>query len=60
MQLAYKQSAERAMNELDISTQLNVSREIYSSSKAIIFSLRDYLFDAAKVEEFDNKITTLL
>jgi phosphate:Na+ symporter len=50
----YKQSEKETLGVLDISTLLNVNREVYSSCKAIIFSLRDYLFDASRAEEFDN------
>jgi phosphate:Na+ symporter len=50
----YKHSEKNTLEETEISTLLNVSREVYSSCKAIIFSLKDYLLTPQKAEEFDN------
>ena len=54
MKNIYKQSATGTLEEFDISTLLNVSREMYSSCKAIIASLKDYLLDTGSAENFDN------
>lgn len=50
----YSQSANNTLENFDISTLLNVNREIYSSCKAMIFSLKNYLFTADQVENFDK------
>ena len=50
----YKESKSRNIEMSDISTLLNMNREVYSSCKALIFSLRDFVLSAAQVEEFDN------
>ncbi|MDQ3110318.1 MAG: Na/Pi symporter, partial [Bacteroidota bacterium] len=51
----YKIAGEDKLNETDISSMLNTNREIYASSKAIIFSLKDYLLGkefAGRFEDF--------
>jgi len=60
MNNSYKNAGKDVLKEMDISTLFNVNREIYSSCKAIIFSLKDYLLDTKQVEEFENiSISTL-
>lgn len=54
----YSQSAQSKLNEYDASTLLNVSREVYSSCKALTISLKDYLLDASLAETFDDLPTT--
>ena len=55
---SYKEAEKGILKELDLSTLFNVNRELYSSCKAIILSLKDYLLNAADAEEFEN-ISTL-
>ncbi len=43
---SYKDVGKDVLKEVDISTLFTLNRELYSSSKAIIFSLKDYLLDA--------------
>lgn len=50
----YKISAKNTLEEFDISTLLNVSREVYSSCKALIMAFKDYRLDAARAEDFEN------
>ena len=50
----YRQTAQNKLNEYDASTLLNVSREVYSSCKALTISLKDYLLDIAHAENFDD------
>lgn len=50
----YKISAKNTLEEFDISTLLNVSREVYSSCKALILAFKDYRLDAARAEDFEN------
>lgn len=50
----YRYSEKATLEERDISTLLNVNREVYSSCKAIIFSLKDYLLTKSQAEDFDN------
>lgn len=54
MTALYKDLGATALRELDISTLFNVNRELYSSGKAIIFSLKDYLLDKELAEKFEN------
>ncbi len=56
----YKHSEKNTLDEIDISTLLNVSREVYSSCKAILYSLKDYLLDAKNAEDFDNSPIVIL
>lgn len=51
----YAQSSKNSFKEIEISTLLNVSREIYSSCKAIIFSLKDFRLGPTLATEFENK-----
>ena len=57
---SYKDAGMDILKELDISTLFNVNRELYSSCKAIIFSLKDYLLDTASAEKFENIPTSIL
>ena len=50
----YKELTSGVIKEVDISTLFNINREIYSSCKALIFSLKDYLLDAESAEKFEN------
>lgn len=50
----YQLSAQNTLEELDVSTLLNLNREVYSSCKAIIYSLKDYLLDTVHSEDFEN------
>jgi len=42
------------LNEVEISTLFNLNRELYSSSKAIIYSVKDYLLAAADATKFED------
>jgi phosphate:Na+ symporter len=48
----YKQAEDEKLNEVDISSLLNTSSEIYSSSKAIAFSLKDYFLEGEAARTF--------
>jgi phosphate:Na+ symporter len=50
----YQQGIKNNMSEVDISTLLNVNRELYSSCKAIVFSLKDLLLDEKSASNFEN------
>ncbi|MEP6713085.1 MAG: Na/Pi symporter [Ferruginibacter sp.] len=54
MNNSYQNAAKNILKEVDISTLFNVNRELYSSCKSIIFSLKDYLLDAIDAEKFEN------
>jgi len=57
---SYKTAGKEVMKEVDMSTLLNVNRELYSSCKAIIFALKDYLLDTASAEEFESTLVPVL
>ena len=50
----YKLSAKNTLEEMDVSSLLNISREVYSSGKALVFSVKDYLLDTPHAEDFEN------
>ncbi len=50
----YQLSAKNTLEEYDVSTLLNVNREVYSSCKALIYSLKDYLLDTIHAEDFES------
>ncbi len=54
---SYKDAEKDTLKDVDVSTLFNVNREIYSSCKAIIFSLKDYLLDTNSSEKFDDTAT---
>ena len=54
MKSIYQHSEKGTLMEMDISTLLNMSREVYSSSKAMLFSLKDYMLDSVSAENFEN------
>jgi phosphate:Na+ symporter len=54
MDNAFREAGKDKLKELDISTLFNVNRELYASSKSMIFSMKDYLLDAVHVEKFEK------
>lgn len=52
---SYKDVGKDVLKEVDISTLFILNRELYSSCKAIIFSLKDYLLDPAEAEKFEDQ-----
>lgn len=50
----YQQGIKKGMTEVDISTLLNVNRELYSSCEALVFSLKDFLLDSESASNFEN------
>lgn len=51
----YQEAGKTIVKEIDISTLFNTSRELYSSSESLIFSLKDYLLDDLHAKQFDDK-----
>ena len=51
---SYEDAGKDVLKEIDISTLFILNRELYSSCKAIIFSLKDYLLDTATAEKFEE------
>lgn len=51
---SYIDVRKQVLEEVDISTLFILNRELYSSCKAIIFSLKDYLLDNAEAEKFEE------
>ena len=60
MNSSNKNAGKEILKDLDISTLFNVNRELYSSSKAIIFSVKDYLLDSASADKFENVPNSIL
>lgn len=54
MEHVYKEAEEDKLNETDISSLLNTNREIYSSAKSIVFSLKDYLLEKENAGRFHD------
>jgi phosphate:Na+ symporter len=54
LQNSIKNAGKDVLKELDISTLFNLNRELYSSSKAIIFSIKDYKLEDLLAEKFEN------
>ena len=60
MNNSYSNTEKNILKDVDISTLFNVNRELYSSSKSIIFSLKDYLLGATDAEKFENISVSVL
>lgn len=50
----YSKLKRKDLNEIGISTVLNVNRELYSSHKALVRAVKDYLLEPERAKEFDN------
>jgi phosphate:Na+ symporter len=50
----YKQGVKNILEEVDISTLLNVNRRLNSSCRALTYSIKDYLLDPIEAESFEN------
>lgn len=53
MKAIYHDGGKEVLQEADISTLLNVNREMYSSGKAMTFCLKDFLLNSEQVEKFE-------
>ncbi|MES2478543.1 MAG: Na/Pi symporter [Bacteroidota bacterium] len=51
---AYKEAGLGTLKEIDIATLFNVNRELYSSNKAIVFALKDFIFNVDIAEHFEQ------
>ncbi|MEO6902739.1 MAG: Na/Pi symporter [Bacteroidia bacterium] len=56
---SYKEIGKDVLKEVDISTLFILNRELYSSCKAIILSLKDYLLDTEIAEKFEDNLSSL-
>lgn len=50
----YSDAAEDRLTELELSTLLNVDREFYTSDKALIRAMKDYVLPGDQAEAFNN------
>lgn len=57
MRYAYKNSGNKTIQDIDISTAFNMNRELFVSCKFIILSLKDFLLNDKEAEVFDNLAT---
>jgi phosphate:Na+ symporter len=55
----YGKTEREGLSDIDISTLLNINRELYSSFKAIIFSLKDYMLSPSRAASFDELPVTI-
>ena len=44
----------RQVNQVEISTLINFSREMYTALKSLVFVLKDYLLEPGEADQFDN------
>ena len=57
MRYTYKNSGNKTIQDIDISTAFNMNRELFVSCKFIILSLKDFLLNDKEAEVFDNLAT---
>lgn len=50
----YREGIEHDIEEVDLSTLLNVNREVFSSCKALVFSVKDLKLNEDDAQRFDN------
>jgi phosphate:Na+ symporter len=53
LHLLYKENMAKQVNEIEISTLINLNRELYTSFKSILFGLKDFLLTPKEAEYFD-------
>ena len=49
----YRQARANQLNELEISTLLNVSREVFNANRFLILAVKDVLFNEEQARDFD-------
>lgn len=54
LQLLYKNSLSKSVNEIEISTLINFNRELYTFFKSTLYGLKDYLLSSDEAEYFDS------
>ena len=54
LQLLYKETLANRVSEMEISTLINLNRQLYTSFKSILFGLKDYLLSPKEAEYFDS------
>ncbi|HYG49514.1 MAG TPA: Na/Pi symporter [Flavobacteriales bacterium] len=54
MEKIYQLATRNTLTEAEISSLLNVNREMYSSCKAMLFAMKDYLLDAEDARAFEE------
>lgn len=50
----YQQIASKTLDEIEISTLLNVNREIYDANRALILAIKDVVLGSEKAESFNT------
>lgn len=60
MNSSTKNAGQEILKDVDISTLFNVNKELYSSGKAIIFSVKDYLLNTADAKKFEDITVSIL
>jgi phosphate:Na+ symporter len=50
----YTEAQEASINQLDITTIINFNRELFTSNKALLMSIKDLLLDEKQAEEFNE------
>jgi phosphate:Na+ symporter len=54
LHLLYKENMAKQVSEIEISTLINLNRELYTSFKSILFGLKDFLLTPKEAEYFDT------
>jgi phosphate:Na+ symporter len=52
--MAFSDPELSTLKKIDVASLFNINREIFSSSKAIVLSLKDYLLEEETAESFEN------
>lgn len=54
LEIAYKAVHRDELSDIEISTLLNVNREVHNANKALILAIKEVSFDAIRSEDFDT------
>ncbi len=49
----YKEAQQKHIEDLDMTTVINFNRELFSSNKAILLAVKDFLLDEKEAKDFD-------
>jgi phosphate:Na+ symporter len=50
----YKQASLTPIEDIEITTIINFNREVFTSNKAILMAIKDFIFDEKQAEEFNS------
>ena len=50
----YKEASLTSIEDIDITTIINFNREVFTSNKAMLMAIKDFIFDEKQAEDFNS------